>query len=81
MRIDRIEQLLVRQLGVAEAELAIRRAFLAEDIAWETPIRSTSCRTSAREGGVLRYSTTCGSIPALRIMARVLRDVPRAGLW
>ncbi len=31
--------------------------------------------------GEVRYSTTCGSMPALRIIASVLRDVPQAGLW
>jgi hypothetical protein len=32
-------------------------------------------------GGVLRYSMTWGSAPLLRIMYRVLREVPHLGLW
>jgi hypothetical protein len=44
------------------------------------PARAIRLSSMAREGGVLRYSTTCGSIPALRIMASALRDVPQAGL-
>ena len=35
----------------------------------------------AREGGVFRYSTTCGSTPASRMSASTLRDVPQSGLW
>ena len=35
----------------------------------------------ARLGGVFRYSMTVGSMSALRINPRVLRDVPQAGLW
>jgi len=45
------------------------------------PARAISCSSSARIGGVFRYSITCGSMPALRIIANVLRDVPQAGLW
>ena len=41
-------------------------------------IRASSC---ARSGGVLRYRITSGSTPLLRIMARVLREVPHEGLW
>ena len=43
--------------------------------------RSASQATMVRDGGVFRYSTTCGSMPAFRIIAKVLRDVPQAGLW
>jgi hypothetical protein len=44
------------------------------------PIRAINCLSSVRDGGVFRYSTTCGSMPALRIMASVLRDVPQSAL-
>src|SRR3546814_2259876 len=40
------------------------------------PARVISSTSSARLGGVFRYSTTCGSIPVLRIMASALREVP-----
>ena len=43
-------------------------------------MRSISEANRARASGVFRYSITCGSIPALRIMASVLRDVPQFGL-
>ncbi|CAM3146937.1 hypothetical protein MEME101129_20920 [Methylobacterium mesophilicum] len=46
-----------------------------------TPARSASWRIRIRFGGVFRYSTTCGSMPELRIRASVLRDVPQSGLW
>ena len=46
-----------------------------------TPIRSISCLRSARAGGVFKYSITCGSTPALRIMPSALREVPQSGLW
>ena len=39
-----------------------------------------SSRSFSLEGGVLRYSMTTGSMPAWRISASVLRDVPQAGL-
>ena len=39
-----------------------------------------SCSSSARDGGVFRYSMTCGSTLALWIIASVLRDVPQSGL-
>src|SRR3954454_11341643 len=42
---------------------------------------TTSSRILSFEGGVLRYSITTGSMPAWRISASVLRDVPHAGLW
>jgi hypothetical protein len=41
--------------------------------------RSSSV-SSARLGGVLRYSMTRGSMPALRIIASVLREVPQSAL-
>jgi hypothetical protein len=44
------------------------------------PARTISCASMSRVGGVLRYSITCGSIPALRIIASVLREVPHSGL-
>ncbi len=52
-------------------------------IAWRTvsPAAAIIASSSAREGGFFRYSTTVGSMPALRIMASVLREVPQAGLW
>ena len=34
-----------------------------------------------RGGGDFRYSTICGSMPALRIIANVLREVPHLVLW
>ena len=44
-------------------------------------MRPISDSSIARLGGVFRYSTTCGSMPALRIIASVLREVPQPGLW
>ncbi|MNL65569.1 hypothetical protein D3C87_1899160 [compost metagenome] len=37
--------------------------------------------SSLRLGGFCRYSMTVGSMPALRIIASVLREVPQAELW
>ena len=47
----------------------------------DTPMRWMRPLSSSRVGGVFRYSMTCGSSPLLRMRARVLRDVPQAGLW
>ena len=41
----------------------------------------TSFARPAAVGGSRRYSTTRGSMPACRISASALRDVPQAGLW
>jgi hypothetical protein len=35
----------------------------------------------ARLGGDFKYSMTSGSTPLARTMAKVLREVPHAGLW
>src|SRR6476646_5862606 len=44
-------------------------------------MRAMDCCNGAREGGVFKYSTACGSMPALLIVASALRDVPQSGLW
>jgi hypothetical protein len=77
----RIEQFLVAPRRVSEAEFGEGCAF--SRIAWRTvsPAAAIIASSSAREGGFFRYSTTVGSMPALRIMASVLREVPQAGLW
>src|SRR5690606_2562137 len=48
-----------------------------------TPTReaAASSRRRSRVGGCCRYSMTSGSTPLLRIIARVLREVPQRGLW
>jgi hypothetical protein len=43
-------------------------------------IRRSSPRSSARLGGVFKYSTTRGSTPASRIALSTLHDVMQAGL-
>ena len=45
------------------------------------PMRAIRSTSSARLGGVFRYSITLGSTPLLRIRPSTLRDVPQAGLW
>ena len=45
------------------------------------PMAVSNCCKRSLLGGVFRYSMTSGSAPLLRIMARVLREVPQAGLW
>jgi hypothetical protein len=45
------------------------------------PVAAISATSVARSGGVARYSMTSGSMPLLRIMASVLREVPHFGLW
>jgi hypothetical protein len=44
------------------------------------PIAEINSLSLWREGGVLRYSMTVGSMPLWRIIASVLRDVPQSGL-
>jgi hypothetical protein len=44
------------------------------------PAALTSASSLAFEGGVFKYSITSGSTPLLRIIARVLREVPHLGL-
>jgi hypothetical protein len=43
-------------------------------------MRAARLSNASRDGGVFRYSMICGSIPALRMIASALRDVPQAGL-
>ena len=75
-------KLVVGQGRVVEPELGIGRALLAQQRTQrKAHARDQAAASSARDGGVLRYSITCGSMPALRIMASVLREVPQAGLW
>src|SRR6185437_14785833 len=45
-----------------------------------SPARAIRSLSVSRSGGVLRYSMISGSIPALRIIASVLREVPQSGL-
>ena len=44
------------------------------------PMRRIRSTSSARAGGVFRYSMTRGSSPLLRIRPSTLRDVPQAGI-
>jgi hypothetical protein len=44
------------------------------------PIRAMSDSSVGRSGGVIKYSTMVGSMPALRISAKVFREVAHAGL-
>jgi hypothetical protein len=44
------------------------------------PARAIKSLSVLLLGGVFRYSMISGSMPALRIMASVLRDVPQSGL-
>jgi hypothetical protein len=44
------------------------------------PVAAIKATSSARLWGVLRYSMTVGSMPALRIIASTLREVPHFGL-
>ena len=46
-----------------------------------TPARAARSRRVSFVQPAFTYSTTVGSWPAARIMAKVLRDVPQAGLW
>jgi hypothetical protein len=75
-----IDQLIVCQIQVVEAEFRVGVPFLR--IASRT-VRLASAiifTSSPRVGGVLRYSITVGSIPALRIISNVFLDVPKAGV-
>jgi hypothetical protein len=45
------------------------------------PIAARRLSSCGRVQPAFRYSTTVGSAPEARIIARVLREVPQAGLW
>jgi hypothetical protein len=45
------------------------------------PASRISAASCSRVGVSFRYSTTSGSMPAWRMSASVLRDVPQRGLW
>lgn len=81
MRLDRVQKLVVGQRRVGQAKLGEGRALFAEKRAEGFPVAAASAQTVSRLGGVFRYSMMVGSIPAARIRARVLREVPQAGLW
>ena len=66
---------------VSQAQRRTVRVLVLTQAVGAEAIRVASAVSRARDGGVFRYSITCGSTPALRISARVLRDVPQAGLW
>ena len=76
-----VDQLVIRPFGIAEVELGIGRALLAEKRGGPMPMLASNPTRVSREGGVTRYSMTSGSSPLWRIIANVLRDVPQAGLW
>src|ERR1700694_477785 len=44
-------------------------------------MRAINDSSVGRSGGVFRYSIIVGSMPAFRISASVLREVPQPGLW
>lgn len=58
MGLDRIEQLVIRQGGILETQFGEGRALLPQQVAQRAPVCSASQATMARDGGVLRYSTT-----------------------
>jgi len=82
MRQHRVEKLVIRQARITEAELGILAYPSQRSSArMVMPMRAMSFSSIERLGGVLRYSVTWGSMPALRIIASVLREVPQSGLW
>ncbi len=78
---DRVEQLLVGQSRITKVQLRERRTLLAQEVAHgDAGARGELAHHgSARRG--LQVLDDVSSIPALRIIARVLRDVPHSGLW
>ena len=74
---DGIQHLVVGEGRIAEPQIRVRRARLAQDIAHREAGARQQLHEQSPAGGVFRYSTTCGSIPALRIIARMFRDVPQ----
>jgi len=77
---DGIEQLIVGEGRIVEAELVVSRSLAAQDLAHADPHLPDERDSLSRVGGFLRYSMTSGSAPLLRISANALRDVPQAGL-
>jgi hypothetical protein len=58
MRHHGVEKLVIGQLWIGKAKLRVRRAPSAQT---QMPMRAISCFSNVRDGGVLRYSMTCGS--------------------
>ena len=81
MREHGVEQLRRRRASDRPAP-ARHRAFPsgAEALGPRSPSQRPARAALPCEGGVLRYSITTGSMPAWRISASVLREVPQAGL-
>ena len=75
-----VEQLLVGEPRILEPELGVWCPLLTEKLSNRDPHCSHELAKFSFEGGVLRYSMTTGSMPAWRISASVLREVPHAGL-
>ena len=75
----RVEQFVVAGLG--EVQLVVQRLPLADGLADVNPASLIIFASSERDGGVLRYWTTSGSMPLSRNKSRVLREVLQRGLW
>ncbi len=77
----RFEPLVIRQCRVVEPGLRIGRRLFADRLVHRNPHARDGLLQRGSRGGVFKYSTTCGSMPALLIVASALRDVPQSGLW
>lgn len=76
-----VDQLLIGQIGIVEAEFVIGRTCIAQQIAHTNAHRLDELAQFSSDGGVFRYSMISGSTPLRRIMASTFREVPQSGLW
>lgn len=81
---DALPSLVDYHLTVLLGEIAFlgRRQDIEYDFRRRTvkPASAIMVASLSRDGGLRRYSMMVGSMPALRIMANVLREVPHSGL-